>query len=481
VKIHIVKKGDTLVGLANKYKVELDALIALNPQISDPNQIDAGMKVKIPSHPMPVAPPESDYAHKHIVKQGDSLWKLGKAWDISLQAMIKANPQLKNPNVLMTGEIVYIPKLESNQGPAAPEQQPLTTPFQPLAMAPSMYPAIPQQEAAVSDSGTAPVQPTPLPTGDQDVSGSLNTSYSDWIQTAQSTPQVPSESAIEEAYWNVPSQAQQETLQESAFVEPPAPNLNMPYQQTQHPFAHVHIEATEVFAQPGQMEVSNEPVYMGNQPYQAYPTSSAYPIQPGYSDGGCGCGGYGGYMSASVQPWNAYPSYPPMTLPSYATQHFMGGYPGGQSAVPSYPIGGEFVSGLPFGGMAPGTGQPAYPSPYEAVGMMPGMGNPAYPGDYAPAGTIHGMGNPPYPASYEATGYPPEAHIHQWPGKEDIEPEKAREASAEKNGEKTSGKSTGSAKKKSTAGDDSLAASLKKLQIHEERAEPKPNLPWINV
>ncbi|MBO9609710.1 MAG: LysM peptidoglycan-binding domain-containing protein [Paenibacillaceae bacterium] len=108
MKIHIVKKGDTLYDLAKKYHVELDALIAMNQQLADPNQLDIGMKIKIPSSApaVPTAPPNT---YPHMVKQGDTLWKLSKATGVPLQAMIDANPQLKNPNVLMTGQIIYIP------------------------------------------------------------------------------------------------------------------------------------------------------------------------------------------------------------------------------------------------------------------------------------------------------------------------------------------------------------------------------------
>ncbi|OXM86833.1 LysM peptidoglycan-binding domain-containing protein [Paenibacillus rigui] len=115
MKIHMVKKGDTLYQIAQKYNVDLDALIALNTQIADPNVIDVGMKVKIPTNPKPVEPP-SDYLYKHIVMQGDTLWKLGKAWNVPLNDMIEANPQLKNPSVLMTGETVYIPKVKPQSG-----------------------------------------------------------------------------------------------------------------------------------------------------------------------------------------------------------------------------------------------------------------------------------------------------------------------------------------------------------------------------
>lgn len=46
--VHAVKDGDTLSGIAAMYGVSLDALIAANPQIKNPNLIYAGDKVAIP-------------------------------------------------------------------------------------------------------------------------------------------------------------------------------------------------------------------------------------------------------------------------------------------------------------------------------------------------------------------------------------------------------------------------------------------------
>ncbi|MEB3102045.1 LysM peptidoglycan-binding domain-containing protein [Ferviditalea candida] len=121
MKIHIVKKGDTLYKLSQKYHVDLQKLIEANPQIANPDVIDVGMKVKIPANAQPVKLPENMIAYKHVVKQGDSLWKLSKEWGVSLHTLIQANPQLKNPNVLLTGEVVYIPKI----GAGAPLNQSL--------------------------------------------------------------------------------------------------------------------------------------------------------------------------------------------------------------------------------------------------------------------------------------------------------------------------------------------------------------------
>ena len=47
-KTYTVKNGDTLSGIAARYGVSLDALIAANPQIKNPNLIYAGDKVAIP-------------------------------------------------------------------------------------------------------------------------------------------------------------------------------------------------------------------------------------------------------------------------------------------------------------------------------------------------------------------------------------------------------------------------------------------------
>ena len=44
---HRVVKGDTLWGLAKKYGVDLKELVALNPQIKNPNLIYVGQEVRV--------------------------------------------------------------------------------------------------------------------------------------------------------------------------------------------------------------------------------------------------------------------------------------------------------------------------------------------------------------------------------------------------------------------------------------------------
>jgi morphogenetic protein associated with SpoVID len=54
LKIHIVRKGDTLWEIAKQYGVDFEQLKQFNPQLSSPDMIMPGMKIKIPSSVKPV-------------------------------------------------------------------------------------------------------------------------------------------------------------------------------------------------------------------------------------------------------------------------------------------------------------------------------------------------------------------------------------------------------------------------------------------
>src|SRR3954447_6225719 len=49
VKIHIVQKGDTLWKIAKKYGVNFEELKKMNSQLSNPDMIMPGIKIKVPT------------------------------------------------------------------------------------------------------------------------------------------------------------------------------------------------------------------------------------------------------------------------------------------------------------------------------------------------------------------------------------------------------------------------------------------------
>ena len=45
----------------------------------------------------------------HTVRKGDTLWAIAKQYGVTVQALIRANPRIKNPNLIYPGEAVNIP------------------------------------------------------------------------------------------------------------------------------------------------------------------------------------------------------------------------------------------------------------------------------------------------------------------------------------------------------------------------------------
>ena len=48
----------------------------------------------------------------HIVQKGESLWQIAKMHNISLQALIDANPQIDDPNEVTVGTKIFIPQCD---------------------------------------------------------------------------------------------------------------------------------------------------------------------------------------------------------------------------------------------------------------------------------------------------------------------------------------------------------------------------------
>ncbi|WP_168188582.1 LysM peptidoglycan-binding domain-containing protein [Thermoflavimicrobium daqui] len=56
MKIHIVHPGDTLSFIVQKYNIPLERLLEANPQITNTEKLEIGSKVRIPSGKVPILP-----------------------------------------------------------------------------------------------------------------------------------------------------------------------------------------------------------------------------------------------------------------------------------------------------------------------------------------------------------------------------------------------------------------------------------------
>ena len=108
---YTVAKGDSLWMIAKKFGLSLEALIKANPQIKDPNKIYEGDKVRIPLT-------EEDGRPYYVVQSGDTMWAIAKKFDVSLNDLIMANPQVSDADAILPGQKIYLPLSES--APSSP-------------------------------------------------------------------------------------------------------------------------------------------------------------------------------------------------------------------------------------------------------------------------------------------------------------------------------------------------------------------------
>ena len=110
--VYIVMSGDTMFRLARRFGITLEALIAANPQVEDPNRLNIGQQLCIPTQPgtppeFPV--PQCPNGKLYTVQKGDTLFLIAQKMNVSLQALIAANPQLEDPNLIFPGQLICIP------------------------------------------------------------------------------------------------------------------------------------------------------------------------------------------------------------------------------------------------------------------------------------------------------------------------------------------------------------------------------------
>ncbi|KLU40724.1 MAG: hypothetical protein AA931_04055 [Peptococcaceae bacterium 1109] len=110
---YTVQPGDSMFLIARRFGVSLDALIAANPQIQNPNLIFPGQIVCVPTSPAPPPPVCPPGTFRYTVQPGDSMFLIAQRFGVSLNALIAANPQIQNPNLIFPGQVICVPSAQS--------------------------------------------------------------------------------------------------------------------------------------------------------------------------------------------------------------------------------------------------------------------------------------------------------------------------------------------------------------------------------
>lgn len=153
----VVQRGDSISLIARRYKVPLNALIAVN-NLKPPYQVRIGQTLSLPAQ------------RAHIVQKGESVHSIARRYRVDIPALVRING-LKAPFGVWVGQELAIPSSEARMAaapvpatsaasPAAPAGAPAMgtmpgTPWQP-APSPGAETAVPVPVAATTSAPPAP-------------------------------------------------------------------------------------------------------------------------------------------------------------------------------------------------------------------------------------------------------------------------------------------------------------------------------------
>ncbi|MDQ1300315.1 MAG: peptidoglycan-N-acetylglucosamine deacetylase [Chloroflexota bacterium] len=107
--IYIVQRGDTLAKIAAKYGVTVKQIVDLN-SITNPNLISTGQKLRIPAAAGAATPTggQTGAPKTYTVRAGDTLVAIATKYGVTVQAIQQLN-NLASPDQIYTGQVLKIP------------------------------------------------------------------------------------------------------------------------------------------------------------------------------------------------------------------------------------------------------------------------------------------------------------------------------------------------------------------------------------
>ncbi len=106
---HIIKQGETIYSIGKIYKTESERIFEWNPGLK--NQVNPGDIIKILISDPGILPELPEY-HYHIVEKGQTLYSISNIYQVKVKQIVKSNPHLEKQE-LTTSEIIKIPKSKS--------------------------------------------------------------------------------------------------------------------------------------------------------------------------------------------------------------------------------------------------------------------------------------------------------------------------------------------------------------------------------
>ena len=110
--VYVVARGDTVKSLAARFQSTMDSILATNPAITNVNLIYEGQRLKIyavSTTPVPTTEPPVSSGVVYYALKGETLRKIADKFNTSVDAILKLNPQITNPNLIYVGQAITLP------------------------------------------------------------------------------------------------------------------------------------------------------------------------------------------------------------------------------------------------------------------------------------------------------------------------------------------------------------------------------------
>ncbi len=115
---YIVRPGDTLSGIAQRFGVSLYSLARANG-LSTRSFVYVGQRLRIPGRGGASQPPSSGTSRTYTVRRGDTLSSIAARFGVSVLALARAN-NIRNPSLIYVGQRLVIPQRTGGTPLAAP-------------------------------------------------------------------------------------------------------------------------------------------------------------------------------------------------------------------------------------------------------------------------------------------------------------------------------------------------------------------------
>ncbi|WP_286166031.1 SafA/ExsA family spore coat assembly protein [Peribacillus frigoritolerans] len=377
MKIHIVQKGDTLWKIAKKYGVDFEELKKMNSQLSNPDLIMPGMKIKVPSEGVPVKnETKVNFSGKKEMPKSEHPFAKEKPKQVMDVTDTKPKEVPKEKP-----SVPYVPPVPNIKQPAYPELD--INNYYMLNMA--MMPQAPQPQLPPKPSNVLP----------------------EMMKPAEKPAQKPAEKPAEKPKSVSPANKEEATKDMENKPNMPQQGVMGAYQGGQGPQVFPGGQGGAPYQNPGAVAGAQDQQAPGGPGFpggdDCYPVSPVMPgpgFGPGFGGPGFGGPGFGG---PQIQPYGMpYQQGPGMGMPQQMPfdededddDDVMGAYmPQQQMQMPygQQGFGGPGFEGSGFGG--PGFGGPGFGGPgFGGPGFGgPGFGGPGFggagfggPGGYPP-------------------------------------------------------------------------------------------------